>query len=156
MYFPALAAAENSVPQMLPSHQEPKETGTILLVEDEPAVRMVTREMLLQQGYIVLEADGAEAARRLCRDRASIDLLFTDVIMPETNGSVLARELREEWPRLKVLFMSGYTTTLLRSMAYANPSSILSRSHSPRNVFRPKSAMFFARALAPKVPYCKA
>jgi len=121
VYFPALAAADEVAPAALLPQQEAKENGAILLVEDEPAVRMVTREMLLQQGYTVLEADGAEAARRLCRDRASIDLLLTDVIMPHTNGSVLARELRNEWPRLKVLFMSGYTDDAITQHGVLEP-----------------------------------
>src|SRR6185436_3940553 len=90
VYFPLLAgAAEIGQPAQLP-RDERKGTGTILLVEDELEVRKVTHAILHQRGYIVLEADGAEAARRLSREHASIDLLLTDVIMPTTNGSSLA------------------------------------------------------------------
>ncbi len=83
--------------------------ATILLVEDEPAVRMVTREALELGGYRVLEADGPAAAMHLAADPAiAIDLLLTDMIMPGMNGADLARRVREVRPGLVTLFMSGY------------------------------------------------
>ena len=83
--------------------------ATILLVEDEPAVRMVTRQALELGGYRVLEADGPAAAARIAGNPATaIDLLLTDVIMPGMNGAVLARQVRELRPSLVTLFMTGY------------------------------------------------
>jgi len=121
VYFPLLAgAAEIAQPAQLP-RDERRGTGTILLVEDEPAVRKVTGAMLRQRGYDVLEADGAEAARRLCREHASIDLVLTDVVMPTTNGNSLARELRAERPGLKILFMSGYTDDAITQHGVLEP-----------------------------------
>ena len=84
--------------------------ATILLVEDEPAVRMVTREALELGGYRVLEADGPLAATRIAGEAATaIDLLLTDMIMPGMNGAELARRVRESRPGLQTLFMTGYS-----------------------------------------------
>jgi PAS domain S-box-containing protein len=82
---------------------------TILIVEDEPAVRQLGVDTLTELGYRVLEADGAAAALRLLDSHDEIDLLFTDVIMPEVNGRRLAEEARKRRPGLKVLFTTGYT-----------------------------------------------
>ena len=87
---------------------------TVLVVEDEPAVRRVAVEVLRESGYEVLEAEGADAALALAREyRGSIDLLLTDVIMPGKNGRALADELRVVRPRVLVLFTSGYTDDLI-------------------------------------------
>ncbi len=81
----------------------------ILVVDDEPGVRVVTVEALRELGYRVLEADGAVAALRLLETHPDIDLLFTDIVMPEVNGARLADAARAMRPGLKVLFTSGYT-----------------------------------------------
>ena len=83
--------------------------ATILLVEDEPAVRMVTREALELGGYRVLEADGPASAVRIAAEGSTvIDLLLTDVIMPGMNGAELARRVRASRPQVVTLFMTGY------------------------------------------------
>ncbi|SEK04001.1 PAS domain S-box-containing protein [Sphingobium sp. AP50] len=81
----------------------------ILVVEDEPGVRQVSVDALNDLGYRVLEANGAEAALKLIDAHPEISLLFTDVVMPEINGSKLAEEARKRRPALKVLFTTGYT-----------------------------------------------
>jgi two-component system, cell cycle sensor histidine kinase and response regulator CckA len=82
---------------------------TILLVEDEPVVREVTRAVLQRAGYLVLEANGPLAAIALSRTyEGRIDLLLTDVVMPGMNGPDLATELRAHQPHMAMLFMSGY------------------------------------------------
>jgi PAS domain S-box-containing protein len=84
--------------------------GTILLVEDEEAVRDLVRESLQQNGYTVLEAkDGTEALQISKRYKGPIHLLLTDVIMPGMNGRELAQGLASSHPDMKVLYMSGYT-----------------------------------------------
>jgi len=81
----------------------------ILLVEDESAVREVTREVLLHAGYQVLESSCAKEALQLATARAGhVDLLLTDVIMPEMNGADLAGQLQNMLPDLVTVFMSGY------------------------------------------------
>ncbi len=83
---------------------------TILLVEDEPALRDVTCARLCQLGYKVIEAAcPSEAIRAFTANARDIDLLLTDVVMPEMNGRMLADQLREKCPDLPVLYMSGYT-----------------------------------------------
>jgi two-component system, cell cycle sensor histidine kinase and response regulator CckA len=82
---------------------------TILLVEDEPAVRGLARQILRMHGYVVLEAaDGVEALRLADAQAGPIDLLITDVIMPAMGGVPLAERLVARRPETKVLFTSGY------------------------------------------------
>jgi PAS domain S-box-containing protein len=83
---------------------------TVLLVEDESAVRLVAMLVLEAQGYTVLEAPGAEEALRLVAEHPGrIDLMLTDVVMPEMNGRELADNVIRDREGIKVLFMSGYT-----------------------------------------------
>ncbi len=91
--------------------------ATVLLVEDEPAVREVTRAALEIGGYRVLEADGSATAERIASDdETEIDLLLTDVVMPGMNGAELARRICESRPELVTLFMTGYADSeVLRS-----------------------------------------
>jgi PAS domain S-box-containing protein len=85
---------------------------TVLVVEDEPAVRVIAAELLTRAGYHVIQAGAAEAALALSVDR-SPDLLLTDVVMPGMSGSELGDVLRERHPGLRVLFMSGYTDDIV-------------------------------------------
>jgi signal transduction histidine kinase len=82
---------------------------TILVVEDEERVRHVSMETLRALGYRVLEAAGAADALTLLGQTGAVDLLFTDVVMPDMNGRKLAEEAREMRPGLRVLFTTGYT-----------------------------------------------
>jgi CheY-like chemotaxis protein/two-component sensor histidine kinase len=83
---------------------------TVLLVEDEEAVRNVAKRILEGAGYAVLPAASAAEALRTCEQHAGeIHLLLTDVVMPQTSGSILAERLAGIRPSMKVLFMSGHT-----------------------------------------------
>jgi PAS domain S-box-containing protein len=83
---------------------------TILLVEDEEQVRAVTKRILSEHGYRVLDAESAAEALLVAeRFDGTIDLLLTDVVMPKTSGRELAQCLSGRIPRLKTIFMSGYT-----------------------------------------------
>jgi len=87
---------------------------TILLVEDEPAILNLTTMMLQRLGYTVLPASSPGEAIRQARDHlCKIDLLITDVVMPEMNGRDLAKNLLSLYPNLKCLFMSGYTANVI-------------------------------------------
>ncbi|MBB5754465.1 ATP-binding protein [Prosthecomicrobium pneumaticum] len=82
---------------------------TVLVVEDEERVRMMTCEALRELGYRVLEADGAAGALALLDAGDTVTLLFTDIVMPEVNGRRLAEEALRRRPGLKVLFTTGFT-----------------------------------------------
>jgi len=101
-----LAAPESS------SQESPE--YTVLLVEDEKSVLKIEQKMIERLGYTVIATAEPEEAVRICRTfPGSIDLLVTDVMMPKTNGLVLARELRQLRPQLHVLYMSGYSEEIL-------------------------------------------
>jgi two-component system cell cycle sensor histidine kinase/response regulator CckA len=87
----------------------PRGTETVLVVEDEDAVRHIVRRVLEAQGYVIIEAcDGNDALQTCARRGDDIDLVLTDVIMPGMGGRELARELGSLRPKLTILFMSGY------------------------------------------------
>ena len=88
---------------------EPK--ATILVVDDEPEIRKLVKAMLAPLGYHVVIADTGEQAVRLFHKEPSVDLLLTDVVAPGMSGPMLAQQLRETNPGLRVLFMSGYDAT---------------------------------------------
>jgi CheY-like chemotaxis protein len=87
---------------------------TILLVEDEAALREATRQILARNGYRVLAAaDGPAALAMLDQHRDQVKVLLTDVVMPQMPGKQLADKVRAAYPGIRVLFMSGYTQGLL-------------------------------------------
>ncbi len=104
-------SSEQAVPDAAALHRR-HGSGTVLVVEDEPAVRSIVRRVLTHAGYTLFEAGNAREAIAIWRDQggidAPIDLLVTDMVMPERSGRELAEELRGERSDLPVLFMSGY------------------------------------------------
>jgi PAS domain S-box-containing protein len=115
-------------------HPNARGEETILLVEDEPAVRELAARVLRGQGYTVLEAgDGLEALRMVEQEHSTrIDLLVTDVVMPRLGGSELAERLIAMRPNIRVLFTSGYTEdTVLRDGQLATGTHFLQKPFSP-------------------------
>lgn len=96
---------------------------TVLLVEDEKAVRALVRRVLRQSGYTVLEAQQANKALRICRQyEEPIDLLITDVVLPGgTSGPDLARDLKGTHPEMEVLYISGYTDNAIVHRGVLDP-----------------------------------
>jgi two-component system cell cycle sensor histidine kinase/response regulator CckA len=89
--------------------------GTVLLVEDEDAVRMIGARALTSKGYKVIEASNGEGALEIIRGgEEAIDLVITDVVMPNVDGPTLVREVREMHPDMKVIFISGYAEDSFR------------------------------------------
>ncbi len=89
--------------------------GTVLLVEDEDAVRSFAARALGQRGYQVLEAStGAEALEVFEGHDGEVDLVVSDVVMPEMDGPTLMKELRRDYPEIKIIFMSGYAEDAFR------------------------------------------
>jgi len=103
---------------------------TVLLVDDDEAVRGFVSRILKEQGYNILEAgDGAEALELVSTHEGQIDLLLTDVIMPRVNGFALATRLLKDRSKMAVLYMSGYMES---SMVAAKDSKAV-LLHKPFN-----------------------
>jgi PAS domain S-box-containing protein len=123
VYLPRIRAeAEARGPAQLPAVLRGNET--VLLVEDEPAVRVVAKKLLERLGYAVLPAATVAEATAICVGHAgTIHLLLTDVVMPGKNGVVLAAELSARRPDMKVLYMSGYTDNSIGSHGQLDSSA---------------------------------
>jgi CheY-like chemotaxis protein len=109
-------------------HDEPtggtEGTETILVAEDESAVRELAGEVLRKCGYTVLAAvDGGDALRIAADHGGVIDLLLTDVVMPGINGQELAKRLTAQRPGLRVLYMSGYTDNVIAHNGILDPGT---------------------------------
>ncbi|MBB4154110.1 two-component system cell cycle sensor histidine kinase/response regulator CckA [Sphingomonas jinjuensis] len=118
MYLPvhneAVVAQRPMLNRPAPKPVETWGTGTVLLVEDEAMVRAVAERALSRQGYTVLTADNGEAALQQLEAHGKPDLLISDVVMPQMDGPTLVRRVREQYPDLPIIFMSGYAEEQLR------------------------------------------
>jgi CheY-like chemotaxis protein len=116
----------------------PRGTETILLVEDQDAVRAFARHVLLAGGYRVLEArDGEEAFRVAQQCQGPIHLLVTDVVMPRMGGPQLAELLARDRPELRVLFVSGYADEAITRCGVPEAgSSFLQKPFNPVQLAR--------------------
>ncbi len=119
IYLPRHVAVDGQVkeaaaaPREIPADLTGK--GTILLVEDEDVVRAFAARALRGKGYTVIEAEGGKTAIDIVRGgQTTIDLLVTDVVMPQMNGPALVAEIRRMRPGLKVIFISGYAEDAFR------------------------------------------
>ncbi len=122
---PGARAATHDSPRWLASG------GTVLLVEDEPLLREVICRALRSFGHRVVEARDAMEAVRICEQERSIDLLLTDVVMPHMSGPELAERLKSFQPRLKVLFMSGHTGTVMADTGLKRGAWLLQKPFKP-------------------------
>lgn len=98
---------------MLPSNSPTPRS--IMVVEDEPTVRLVLRLILEREGFRVLDAEDGPMAIRLAENEPALDLLLTDIMLPDMTGPSLAAYLRTRHPGLKVAFISGYSSDWARS-----------------------------------------
>jgi two-component system, cell cycle sensor histidine kinase and response regulator CckA len=109
-----LPAAERGAPAPAPSNaaeKVPRGTETILLVEDEPALRTSVSRILEQNGYsVVVASDGFEALKKAANPpNGGFNLLVTDIALPQMRGTELAKQLIPRFPKMRVLYMSGYS-----------------------------------------------
>ena len=109
VYLPGLPPTYDSDSASSESQEAERSSETILLVEDDEALRKMTHLMLASHGYIVLEAAGGRAALQVFSEFAqSIQILITDMVMPGMNGLELAEQVVARKPSIRVMFMSGY------------------------------------------------
>jgi CheY-like chemotaxis protein len=122
VYFPRSSEAVTTAPEPEAARELPRGDETILLAEDEPSVRSLADHVLRELGYSTLVAtDGDEALSLVRRHPAPIDLLLTDVVMPNLGGRELAARLREHNPGTRVLFITGYAEAALEEDAAREP-----------------------------------
>jgi len=122
VYLPVYESAEGEIEEVKAGDQHEDKpgpdltgAGTILLVEDEDAVRVFSSRALRNKGYNILEArSGEEALEVLTKEGDKVDLIISDVVMPQMDGPTLYKHVREKWPGIKVVFVSGYTEDRLR------------------------------------------
>ena len=152
IYLPRYESeADGAIQAITAGHGE-----TVMVVEDEEGVRELVRRVLLRHGYRVLEArHGKDALTEAERHPERIDLLLTDVVMPEMSGVTLAAELRERRPDIRVLFMSGYTPEEIRRRTDGDPGrSLLQKPFAGEDLARVVRATLDApaEATAPAEP----
>jgi two-component system, cell cycle sensor histidine kinase and response regulator CckA len=94
------------------SQSDSKRPASVLVVDDEAAVRELESRMLMQAGYDVHVVDDAETALQWIRGDRRVDLVLADVNMPEMNGDEMARRIRALRPEMKILFVTGFSDTL--------------------------------------------
>jgi PAS domain S-box-containing protein len=122
-YLPRLEDAATVVDERMPTRPKaPRGTETLLVVEDEDGVRELVRDMLEMAGYRVLDASRPTVAERLCREhQGTIDMLLTDIVMPEMSGHELAAKLAVVRPEMRILFMSGFAEPTVREGGVLQP-----------------------------------
>jgi two-component system, cell cycle sensor histidine kinase and response regulator CckA len=126
VYFPHVSGAPEAPRASGGRTEVPGGKETVLLVEDETALRELTRGLLEAAGYTVLEATNVEDAIRLAESaHCKIDLLLTDVVMPGMDGHELSKRLTSNCPSLKVLYMSGYTDDVIVHKGVLNRGTTL-------------------------------
>jgi hypothetical protein len=133
VYLPQVeAAATVDLPATAPQ-AAPRGSETVLVVEDEPALRAVARRVLQRQGYAVLEAaDGGAALALVSAHQGPLDLLVTDVVMPGLSGRDLADRLTAARPDLRVLYVSGYSGDAIADHGILGPDlAYLEKPFSP-------------------------
>ncbi len=144
MHFPAALPTDEILRPAMAGAPPPRARATVLLVEDEDPVRLILGAVLRRQGYDVVEAPGARVACEIFAQRHDIDLLLTDIVMPDMNGPALAQRLVGLRPELRVLFISGYSD-LLSPPGGNNPNMGFLSKPFPASVLTARVAQLLAR-----------
>jgi CheY-like chemotaxis protein len=137
IYLPSVADVEASSDAVLLQDEVKtvsQGTARVLLVEDEPLVRDLACRVIHEQGYIVLDATNGQEALHAVHKYAGapIDLLVTDVVMPQIGGKALAEQLTAMYPHIKVLFVSGYATDTIVHHGRLDPdTNFLAKPFTP-------------------------
>jgi CheY-like chemotaxis protein len=128
LYFPVFAHAPVTETQV--RDEAPGGSETILLVEDDKALLELNKELLESLGYTVITAGTGKAALAEASRMTNIDLLLTDIVMPEMNGRILVEKLTALRPEMKVLYVSGYTNNIIQADMLDTRSAFLQKPFS--------------------------
>ena len=140
IYLPRIDRVPD-VTSRVEAKQEIRGTETILLVEDDDSLRVLTSEVLTTNGYSVIESPGGYEATRASMENKTVDLMLSDVVMPGASGPDLVEELRKDRPELRCLYMSGYSDDeLQRRLAKENVALVT-------KPFRPHELLQAVRAI---------
>ncbi|MBI4892459.1 MAG: response regulator [Acidobacteria bacterium] len=144
VYMPRLPGAASPVAQAQEGEPEGQAQGkTVLLVEDQEAVRQFASKVLRRVGYVVVEAASGEEALEAARSAGRpVDVILADVIMPGMTARTLAAELQREWPQARILFTSGYSESVLLHQQLLEPGmEVLAKPFTPGELLRRLEAM---------------
>jgi len=137
LYFPI---TQSAVEKAEPRENEMPRGGaeTILVGEDDPVVRKLTRMILEQSGYTVIEAvDGEEAVEKFTGNRDKIRLLLLDIVMPKKNGRAVAEEIKKMGAEVRVLYTSGYTANVINQKGLLEEGfEIITKPFAPRDLLK--------------------
>jgi signal transduction histidine kinase len=138
VYLPHARKPINPIDSAEANHKPAQGSETILLVEDEEPVRSLEREVLTASGYTVLEAHSASHAIELADNHhGTIDLLLTDVVMPQQNGRDLADQLGTRRPNMKILYASGYAANTISHQGILEPGiAFIPKPFTPSSLAR--------------------
>ena len=136
IYFPRVIEKAEALVLSRDVAEPPRGSETILVVEDDKTLREITVKLLQDGGYRVVEAkDAEEALAIMAASQPEVDLLLTDVIMPDKSGAELARQAKESHPNLRSMFMSGYTGDLVgRQGVLMEEASFLEKPFTRRSL----------------------
>ncbi|MFB3120540.1 MAG: ATP-binding protein, partial [Stenotrophomonas maltophilia] len=137
VYLPVTKETYEAQPKIVDSSSSPRGKETVLLAEDEPLVRSMAATVLRDRGYEVLEASNGEEALRTVEKHGGegIELLLTDVVMPQMGGPELAEKLHATHPNIKVLFTSGYAGDSLSELdALPTGTEFLPKPYMPETL----------------------
>lgn len=139
LYFPCRDGRPTIDDDQSPQIPAAAQGETVLVVEDERGILELAERLLRQQGYTALTANSPLAALELARShRGPIDLLITDVVMPEMNGRELADRLQKLLPTIKILFMSGYTANIIAKRGVLDADVLLLQKPFSKHSFAAK------------------
>jgi len=138
IYFPCAAQPRAESVELPPSQVQFHGSETVLIVEDDDAVRSLAGSILRTHGYNVLDASDPAAALRVCDDyTGKIDLVLTDLVMPRMNGTEFAQRIRSLRPGVRVLFTSGYSKDAVhRSGAAVSEETFVQKPYSTDSLMR--------------------
>ena len=139
VYFPQVQEAIKPPDTSFRTQPMPRGTETLLVVEDEPAVRHLACEVLRARGYEVLSANNGQDGLQVARQHkgAPIRLVLTDVIMPQMGGKVMAEWLKSSFPGIKILYTSGYTDDAIANQGVLDPAlAFLPKPYTPATLTR--------------------